>query len=346
MLAEASARTQAENSAADRVVDRGQSHRRPARVAGELHRGRWPPARRRPRSRQPGGGPGDARRGRVGDRHRRRARGRRRPTAMLSRCRDRRCSRRARRDRIVSAATGGNHDRRTSGGRGVARRRVDRFPGTTRDRVRRSTADRGIRSTPSTHNIATAADPVGILLVRRRPHASRSAGSVDVADPGAHHRDTRRRRPTVVSLNSHQFAVASTSIGAGLTLAVATPFSGPPVGWQSILLLFAVILVAMLFIVVVVQIDLRRPLQRLDSAVAALGSGDFDRPVHRGLRGRGRQARAPASRRCASQVRSTMRITATPSHGRDGAQPRAAAGGSARQRLRRVARGRWTSTWR
>ena len=85
-----------------------------------------------------------------------------------------------------------------------------------------------------------------------------------------------------MSLDSHQFAVASTSIGAGFTLAVTTPFSGPPVGWQSILLLLAVILVAMLFIVVVVQIDLRRPLQRLDSAVAALGSGDFDRPVHTG----------------------------------------------------------------
>ena len=51
----------------------------------------------------------------------------------------------------------------------------------------------------------------------------------------------------------------STSIGAGLTLAVATPFAGPPVGWQSILLLLAVILVAMLFILFDLEIVFMYP---------------------------------------------------------------------------------------
>ena len=75
---------------------------------------------------------------------------------------------------------------------------------------------------------------------------------------------------------SGPYTVASASVGAGFTLALVTPVSGAPVAWQSIILLLAVILVAMLFIVVVVQIDLRRPLHRLDVAVAALGNGDFD----------------------------------------------------------------------
>ena len=157
------------------------------------------------------------------------------------------------------------------------------------------------------HNIDTATAPVGILLIR---------GDRTVAMAGNVHAVTQALAtsistspPSIVSLDSHRFAAASTSIGAGLTLAVVTPFSGPPVGWQSILLLLAVILVAMLFIVVVVQIDLRRPLQRLDVAVAALGSGDFDRPVDAGSVDEvGRLGASFEAMR--TQVRSTMRITA------------------------------------
>ena len=118
------------------------------------------------------------------------------------------------------------------------------------------------------------------------------------------------RAPTVVPVDSHQFAVASTPIGAGFTLALATPFSGGHLAWQSILLLLAVILVAMLVIVVVVQFDLRRPLRRLDSAVAALGSGDFDRPVDTGsIDEVGRLGASFEAMRM--QLRSTMRTTAT-----------------------------------
>jgi diguanylate cyclase (GGDEF)-like protein len=156
-------------------------------------------------------------------------------------------------------------------------------------------------------NIDTTAAPVSILLIRG-DRTLAMAGSVQSVTP-ALAASISSQPPTLVSLDSHQFAVASKSIGAGLTLAVAAPYSGPPVGWQSILLLLAVILVAMLFIVVVVQTDLRIPLQRLDVAVAALGSGDFDRPVHSGSVDEvGRLSASFEAMR--TQVRSTMRITA------------------------------------
>jgi diguanylate cyclase (GGDEF)-like protein len=113
----------------------------------------------------------------------------------------------------------------------------------------------------------------------------------------------------VVTLNAHQEAVASRAIGAGFTLALTTPVTGAPVAWQSIILLLAVILVAMLFIVVVVQIDLRRPLHRLDVAVAALGNGDFDVPVETSSVDEvGRLGASFEAMRL--QVRSTMRATA------------------------------------
>jgi diguanylate cyclase (GGDEF)-like protein len=158
------------------------------------------------------------------------------------------------------------------------------------------------------HNIGTGADPVGILLVRdsrARAVASSLASLTPALTPAM-----STPRPAIVSLDSHEFAAASMSIGAGFTLTVATPFKGPPVGWQSILLLFAVILVAMLFIVVVVQIDLRRPLQRLESAVVALESGDFDRPVDlSSVDEIGRLGASFAAMR--TQIHSTIRTTAT-----------------------------------
>ena len=88
------------------------------------------------------------------------------------------------------------------------------------------------------------------------------------------------------------------------------PFTGPPLAWQSILFLLTVILAAMLVIGVVVQMDLRRPLHRLDLAVAALGSGDFDRPVDTDSNDEvGRLGASFEAMR--TQLRSTMRITAT-----------------------------------
>ena len=123
----------------------------------------------------------------------------------------------------------------------------------------------------------------------------------------------RRDRGCVADRCDSQHALgggASTSIGAGFTLTLTTPVTGAPVAWQSIILLLAVILVAMLFIVVVVQIDLRRPLRRLDAAVAALGQGDFDVPVSTSSVDEvGRLGASFEAMR--QQVRSTMRATAT-----------------------------------
>jgi diguanylate cyclase (GGDEF)-like protein len=157
-------------------------------------------------------------------------------------------------------------------------------------------------------NIATAADPVGVILASgEQPiavggHATSLTPTLSAT--------IEESNSQIVSFSSHQFAVASTSIGTGLTLAVMAPFSGPPLAWQSILFLLTVILAAMLVIVVVVQTDLRRPLQRLDSAVAALGSGDFDRPVD--THSDDEVGRLGASfEAMRTQVRSTMRITAT-----------------------------------
>ncbi|MFI5284777.1 MAG: diguanylate cyclase [Candidatus Dormibacteria bacterium] len=155
-------------------------------------------------------------------------------------------------------------------------------------------------------NIATTAAPVGVLLIRDGRTLTIAGGVTSLTPALAGALPTQ---PGIVSLESHQFAVAAIPIGAGLTLAAAAPFSGPPVGWQSILLLLAVVLVAMLFIVVVVQVDLRRPLHRLDTAVTALGRGDFERPVHTGsIDEIGRLGASFEAMRM--QVRSTMRITA------------------------------------
>jgi two-component system cell cycle response regulator len=165
------------------------------------------------------------------------------------------------------------------------------------------------------HNIATAADPVDLLLIRTdgRYALGGSVGGVSVA-AGQLSNSTLRSAiaagmPTVASLDSHLVAIASAPIGAGFTLALTTPVAGAAVTWQSILLLLAVILVAMLFIVVVVQIDLRRPLRRLDAAVAALGTGDFDAPVNTSSVDEvGRLGASFEAMRL--EVRSTMRATA------------------------------------
>jgi diguanylate cyclase (GGDEF)-like protein len=163
-------------------------------------------------------------------------------------------------------------------------------------------------------NIATASDRATVQLIRAGRFAlAGTFGGTPVAageDVGPTvHGAISSATASVISLNAHQVAIATASIGAGYTLALITPVTGPPVAWQPVLLLFGVILVAMLFIVVVVQIDLRRPLRRLDSAVAALGEGDFDRPVRTGSVDEvGRLGASFEAMRL--QVRSTMRATA------------------------------------
>jgi diguanylate cyclase (GGDEF)-like protein len=163
-------------------------------------------------------------------------------------------------------------------------------------------------------NISTAAGPATLLLIHDGRFAlPGTVGGVPVAAGNAVGARLQTAisapAPTLISVDAHQLAVASTRIGNGFILVLTTPVNGPPVAWQSVLLLLAVILVAMLFIVVVVQIDLRRPLRALDGAVAALGVGDFDRPVRTSSVDEvGRLGASFEAMRL--QVRSTMRATA------------------------------------
>ena len=101
----------------------------------------------------------------------------------------------------------------------------------------------------------------------------------------------RRRLRGVWRHASFSVKFSAVMLVAGIVIAVVplllaqASTRGQAVGitaWQPILLLIALILVAMLFIVVVVQTSLQRPLRRLDRAVAALGRGDFNVPVPAG----------------------------------------------------------------
>jgi diguanylate cyclase (GGDEF)-like protein len=62
---------------------------------------------------------------------------------------------------------------------------------------------------------------------------------------------------------------------------VSTPVSEVSTLWQPVAILLALIVIAMFFIVLVVQIDLQRPLRRLDRAVAAMALDEYDMPVPR-----------------------------------------------------------------
>jgi len=191
---------------------------------------------------------------------------------------------------------------------------TSRFPG-TRARVFVARPVTSAFVTAIEHNIATASGPAEVALVRsdRRYALAGTVAGGDVAAGGAVtpalSTAIATRAPATLSLNGHLDAVASAPLGAGLTVVVITPVTGAPFAWPAALLLLAVILVAMLFIVVVVQVDLRLPLRRLDRAVAAVGSGDYDVPVSIDSAGEvGRLGSSFDAMRL--RVRSTMRATA------------------------------------
>jgi diguanylate cyclase (GGDEF)-like protein len=163
------------------------------------------------------------------------------------------------------------------------------------------------------HNLVTATDTADVSVVRRgrlavaatvagMPLPAGAAVSAQVSDVLA------SPAVTVRPFLSGDVAIATASLGGGYTLLVTTPVDALTAGWQPILLLVALILVAMLFIVVVVQTSLQRPLRRLDRAVAALGRGDFDVPIPGGAVDElGRLAATfEAMRR---QLRATIRAT-------------------------------------
>ncbi len=134
--------------------------------------------------------------------------------------------------------------------------------------------------------IATSADPAGIAIV----HGTRvvSAGSSVLDQRLASGASVwagiasvlgRDSAAQVVDIGGNSAGADARPLGAGFVVVVTTPVSAVSTLWQPIVILLALIVVAMFFIVLVVQIDLQRPLRRLDRAVAALAGDEYDVPV-------------------------------------------------------------------
>ncbi|MBV8194796.1 MAG: diguanylate cyclase [Candidatus Dormibacteraeota bacterium] len=133
-------------------------------------------------------------------------------------------------------------------------------------------------------HVATSADPADVILVRGgRAAAGSSFAGAPVKAGSIVDSPVLRVAPgggaIQVSLRSQDYALAAQPLGDGFSIIVGTPVNAVTSSLQPILVLVALILVSMLFIVLVVQLELQRPLRRLDRAVAALGRGEFDAPV-------------------------------------------------------------------
>jgi diguanylate cyclase (GGDEF)-like protein len=134
--------------------------------------------------------------------------------------------------------------------------------------------------------IATSADPAGIAIVHgTRVVAAGSSALDQQLTPGAPlsggiasvlGQDSTAQ---VVDVGGRQAGAAAQVLGAGFAVLVTTPVSEVSTLWQPVAILLALIVVAMFFIVLVVQTDLQRPLRRLDRAVAALARDEYDVPV-------------------------------------------------------------------
>ena len=136
--------------------------------------------------------------------------------------------------------------------------------------------------------ITTSADPAGIAVVRANRVVSAGSSVVDqpvtqgstvnsgvaaVLGPGA--------GAEVVDVGGRGAGAYAQPLGAGYSILVTTPVSAVTTFWQPIAILLGLIVIAMFFIVLVVQTDLQRPLRRLDRAVAALARDEYDVPVPR-----------------------------------------------------------------
>ena len=136
--------------------------------------------------------------------------------------------------------------------------------------------------------ITTSADPAGIAVVRANRVASGGSSVLDqgvaqgspvnsgisaVLNPDA--------GAQVVDVGGREAGAYAQPLGAGFAILVSTPVSEVSTLWQPIAILLGLIVIAMFFIVVVVQTDLQRPLRRLDRAVAALARDEYDVPVPR-----------------------------------------------------------------
>jgi diguanylate cyclase (GGDEF)-like protein len=136
--------------------------------------------------------------------------------------------------------------------------------------------------------ITTSADPAGIAVVRANMVVS--GGSTVLDQPVAQGSPVNSgiaavlgqgSSAEVVDVGGRQAGAFAQPLGGGFAILVSTPVSQVSTLWQPIVILLGLIVIAMFFIVVVVQTDLQRPLRRLDRAVAALARDEYDVPVPR-----------------------------------------------------------------
>lgn len=164
-------------------------------------------------------------------------------------------------------------------------------------------------------NIETSADPADLIVVRSGRLAVQTTFVGAAATQGSEvapsvHQVIASNSPQLATLNQTSVALAAQPLGDGFSVAVATPVSAVSGTVTPLLVLVALILLAMLIIVAVVQAELQRPLRRLDRAVAALGRGDFDAPLPLGRDDElGRLAETFEAMR--AQLRATIRASAS-----------------------------------
>lgn len=137
--------------------------------------------------------------------------------------------------------------------------------------------------------ITTSADLAGIAVVRDNRVVA--AGSSILGSPvgaGTVLSDGLRSavaEPSIaenLTVSGRDAGVAVQALGGGYFAVVTTPVSAVSTLWQPVAILLGLIVVAMFCIVLVVQVDLQRPLRRLDRAVAAMASHEYDVPVPAG----------------------------------------------------------------
>jgi diguanylate cyclase (GGDEF)-like protein len=136
--------------------------------------------------------------------------------------------------------------------------------------------------------ITTSADPAGIAVVRANLVVSGGSTILDqpvaqgsAVTPGIAAALGQDAGAQVVEVDGREVGAYAQPLGGGFAILVSTPVSEVSTLWQPIAILLGLIVIAMFFIVLVVQTDLQRPLRRLDRAVAALARDEYDVPVPR-----------------------------------------------------------------
>jgi two-component system cell cycle response regulator len=136
--------------------------------------------------------------------------------------------------------------------------------------------------------ITTSADPAGIAVVRGNRVVSAASSVLDqplgrgsTVNGGVAAVLGKGATAQIVDVGGRDAGADAQPLGAGFAILVSTPVSQASTLWQPIAILLGLIVIAMSFIVLVVQTDLQRPLRRLDRAVAALARDEYDVPVPR-----------------------------------------------------------------